>query len=146
MSQMVFVRIIIVVDYYVLLLLLLLLFVTLVFASFSSRRVCLAFVRCISISQSLISDLSLSLSLSLSHQKHLIMMRAQTGRHHGATVGLFLRSLVLDISSFIFDASYTLAAQRSKISVPQKTHALPRDLPSCLTKRTTFRDLIILSL
>jgi len=142
MSQMVFVRIIIVVDYYVLLLLLLLLFVTLVFASFSSRRVCLAFVRCISISQSLISDLS----LSLSHQKHLIMMRAQTGRHHGATVGLFLRSLVLDISSFIFDASYTLAAQRSKISVPQKTHALPRDLPSCLTKRTTFRDLIILSL
>ena len=145
MSQMVFVRIIIVVDYYVLLLLLLLLlFVTFVFASFSSRRVCLAFVRCISISQSLISDLSLSLSLS--HQKHLIMMRAQTGRHHGATVGLFLRSLVLDISSFIFDASYTLAAQRSKISVPQKTHALPRDLPSCLTKRTTFRDLIILSL
>ncbi len=142
MSQMVFVRIIIVVDYYVLLLLLLLLFVTFVFASFSSRRVCLAFVRCISISQSLISDLS----LSLSHQKHLIMMRAQTGRHHGATVGLFLRSLVLDISSFIFDASYTLAAQRSKISVPQKTHALPRDLPSCLTKRTTFRDLIILSL
>ncbi len=142
MSQMVFVRIIVVVDYYVLLLLLLLLFVTLVFASFSSRRVCLAFVRCISISQSLISDLS----LSLSHQKHLIMMRAQTGRHHGATVGLFLRSLVLDISSFIFDASYTLAAQRSKISVPQKTHALPRDLPSCLTKRTTFRDLIILSL
>ena len=141
MSQMVFVRIIIVVDYYVLLLLLLL-FVTLVFASFSSRRVCLAFVRCISISQSLISDLS----LSLSHQKHLIMMRAQTGRHHGATVGLFLRSLVLDIPSFIFDASYTLAAQRSKISVPQKTHALPRDLPSCLTKRTTFRDLIILSL
>ena len=141
MSQMVFVRIIIVVDYYVLLLLLLL-FVTFVFASFSSRRVCLAFVRCISISQSLISDLS----LSLSHQKHLIMMRAQTGRHHGATVGLFLRSLVLDISSFIFDASYTLAAQRSKISVPQKTHALPRDLPSCLTKRTTFRDLIILSL
>ena len=143
MSQMVFVCIIIVVDYYVLLLLLLLLlFVTLVFSSFSSRRVCLAFVRCISISQSLISDLS----LSLSHQKHLIMMRAQTGRHHGATVGLFLRSLVLDISSFIFDASYTLAAQRSKISVPQKTHALPRDLPSCLTKRTTFRDLIILSL
>ena len=140
MSQMVFVRIIVVVDYYVLLLLLL--FVTLVFASFSSCRVCLAFVRCISISQSLISDLS----LSLSHQKHLIMMRAQTGRHHGATVGLFLRSLVLDISSFIFDASYTLAAQRSKISVPQKTHALPRDLPSCLTKRTTFRDLIILSL
>ena len=143
MSQMVFVRIIIVVDYYVLLLLLLLLlFVTFVFASFSSRRVCLAFVRCISISQSLISDLS----LSLSHQKHLIMMRAQTGRHHGATVGLFLRSPVLDIPSFIFDASYTLAAQRSKISVPQKTHALPRDLPSCLTKRTTFRDLIILSL
>ena len=142
MSQMVFVRIIVVVDYYALLLLLLLLFVTLVFSSFSSRRVCLAFVRCISISQSLISDLS----LSLSHQKHLIMMRAQTGRHHGATVGLFLRSLVLDISSFIFDASYTLAAQRSKISVPQKTHALPRDLPSCLTKRTTFRDLIILSL
>ena len=143
MSQMVFVRIIIVVDYYVLLLLML--FVTLVFASFSSRRVCLAFVRCISISQSLISDLS----LSLSHQKHLIMMRAQTGRHHGATVGLFLRSLVLDISSFIFDASYTLAAQRSKISIAQKTHAcsnLPRDLPSCLTKRTTFRDLIILSL
>ena len=139
MSQMVFVRIIVVVDYYALLLLL---FVTLVFSSFSSRRVCLAFVRCISISQSLISDLS----LSLSHQKHLIMMRAQTGRHHGATVGLFLRSLVLDISSFIFDASYTLAAQRSKISVPQKTHALPRDLPSCLTKRTTFRDLIILSL
>ena len=83
MSQMVFVRIIIVVDYYVLLLLML--FATLVFASFSSRRVCLAFVRCISISQSLISDLS----LSLSHQKHLIMMRAQTGRHHGATVGLF---------------------------------------------------------
>ena len=138
MSQMVFVRIIIVVDYYVLLLLLL--FVTLVFASFSSRRVCLAFVRCISISRSLISD------LILSHQKHLIMMRAQTGRHHGATVGLFLRSLVLDIPSFIFDASYTLAAQRSKISVPQKTHALPRDLPSCLTKRSTFRDLIILSL
>ena len=129
MSQMVFVRIIIVVDYYVLLLLLLLLFVTLVFASFSSRRVCLAFVRCISISQSLISDLSLSLSLSLSHQKHLIMMRAQTGRHHGATVGLFLRSLVLDISSFIFDASYTLAAQRSKISVPQKTHAFASRSP-----------------
>ena len=129
MSQMVFVRIIVVVDYYVLLLLLLLLllFVTLVFASFSSRRVCLAFVRCISISQSLISDLSLSLSLS--HQKHLIMMRAQTGRHHGATVGLFLRSLVLDISSFIFDASYTLAAQRSKISVPQKTHAFASRSP-----------------
>ena len=125
MSQMVFVRIIIVVDYYVLLLLML--FVTLIFASFSSRRVCLAFVRCISISQSLISDLSLSLSLS--HQKHLIMMRAQTGRHHGATVGLFLRSLVLDISSFIFDASYTLAAQRSKISVPQKTHAFASRSP-----------------
>ena len=126
MSQMVFVRIIVVVDYYaLLLLLLLLLFVTLVFASFSSRRVCLAFVRCISISQSLISDLS----LSLSHQKHLIMMRAQTGRHHGATVGLFLRSLVLDISSFIFDASYTLAAQRSKISVPQKTHAFASRSP-----------------
>ena len=123
MSQMVFVRIIIVVDYYVLLLLLLLLFVTLVFASFSSRRVCLAFVRCISISRSLISD------LILSHQKHLIMMRAQTGRHHGATVGLFLRSLVLDISSFIFDASYTLAAQRSKISVPQKTHAFASRSP-----------------
>ena len=125
MSQMVFVRIIVVVDYYVLLLLLLL-FVTLVFSSFSSRRVCLAFVRCISISQSLISDLS---DLSLSHQKHLIMMRAQTGRHHGATVGLFLRSLVLDISSFIFDASYTLAAQRSKISVPQKTHAFASRSP-----------------
>ena len=123
MSQMVFVRIIVVVDYYVLLLLLLLLFVTLVFASFSSRRVCLAFVRCISISRSLISD------LILSHQKHLIMMRAQTGRHHGATVGLFLRSLVLDISSFIFDASYTLAAQRSKISVPQKTHAFASRSP-----------------
>ena len=123
MSQMVFVRIIVVVDYYVLLLLLLLLFVTLVFASFSSRRVCLAFVRCISISRSLISD------LILSHQKHLIMMRAQTGRHHGATVGLFLRSLVLDISSFIFDASYTLAAQRAKISVPQKTHAFASRSP-----------------
>jgi len=64
MSQMVFIRLIVVVDYYaLLLLLLLLLFLTLVFASFSSRRVCLAFVRCISISQSLISDLSLSLSL-----------------------------------------------------------------------------------
>jgi hypothetical protein len=125
MSQMVFVRIIVVVDYYalLLLLLLLLLFVTLVFSSFSSRRVCLAFVRCISISRSLISD------LILSHQKHLIMMRAQTGRHHGATVGLFLRSLVLDISSFIFDASYTLAAQRSKISVPQKTHAFASRSP-----------------
>ena len=123
MSQMVFVRIIVVVDYYVLLLLLLLLFVTLVFASFSSRRVCLAFVRCISISRSLISD------LILSHQKHLIMMRAQTGRHHGATVGLFLRSLVLDISSFIFDASYTLAAQRSKISIAQKTHAFASRSP-----------------
>jgi hypothetical protein len=124
MSQMVFVRIIVVVDYYaLLLLLLLLLFVTLVFSSFSSRRVCLAFVRCISISRSLISD------LILSHQKHLIMMRAQTGRHHGATVGLFLRSLVLDISSFIFDASYTLAAQRAKISVPQKTHAFASRSP-----------------
>ena len=123
MSQMVFVRIIIIVDYYVLLLLLLLLFATLVFASFSSRRVCLAFVRCISISRSLISD------LILSHQKHLIMMRAQTGRHHGATVGLFLRSLVLDISSFIFDASYTLAVQRSKLSVPQKTHAFASRSP-----------------
>ena len=123
MSQMVFVRIIVVVDYYALLLLLLLLFVTLVFSSFSSRRVCLAFVRCISISRSLISD------LILSHQKHLIMMRAQTGRHHGATVGLFLRSLVLAISSFIFDASYTLAAQRSKISVPQKTHAFASRSP-----------------
>ena len=125
MSQMVFVRIIVVVDYYalLLLLLLLLLFVTLVFASFSSRRVCLAFVRCISISRSLISD------LILSHQKHLIMMRAQTGRHHGATVGLFLRSLVLDISSFIFDASYTLAAQRSKISIAQKTHAFASRSP-----------------
>jgi len=121
MSQMVFIRLIVVVDYYALLLLLLL-FATLVFASFSSRRVCLAFVRCISISQSLIS-------LSLSHQKHLIMMRAQTGRHHGATVGLFLRSLVLDISSFIFDASYTLAAQRAKISVPQKTHAFASRSP-----------------
>ena len=125
MSQMVFVRIIVVVDYYALLLLLLLLFVTLVFASFSSRRVCLAFVRCISISQSLISDLS----LSLSHQKHLIMRRAQTGRHHGATVGLFFLSLVLDISSCIFDASYTLAAQRAKISVPQKTHAFASRSP-----------------
>ena len=124
MSQMVFVRIIVVVDYYaLLLLLLLLLFVTLVFSSFSSRRVCLAFVRCISISRSLISD------LILSHQKHLIMMRAQTGRHHGATVGLFLRSLVLDISSFIFDASYTLAAQRSKISIAQKTHAFASRSP-----------------
>ena len=123
MSQMVFVRIIVVVDYYALLLLLLLLFATLVFSSFSSRRVCLAFVRCISISRSLISD------LILSHQKHLIMMRAQTGRHHGATVGLFLRSLVLDISSFIFDASYTLAAQRAKISVPQKTHAFASRSP-----------------
>ena len=122
MSQMVFVRIIVVVDYYALLLLLLL-FVTLVFSSFTSRRVCLAFVRCISISRSLISD------LILSHQKHLIMMRAQTGRHHGATVGLFLRSLVLDISSFIFDASYTLAAQRAKISVPQKTHAFASRSP-----------------
>ena len=139
MSQMVFVRIIVVVDYYVLLLLL---FATLVFASFSSRRVCLAFVRCISISQSLISDLS----LSLSHQKHLMMMRAQTGRHHGATVGLFLRSLVLDISSFIFDASYTLAARARRSPLHKKRMHLPRDLPSCLTKRTTFRDLIILSL
>jgi len=124
MSQMVFVRIIVVVDYYaLLLLLLLLLFATLVFASFSSRRVCLAFVRCISISRSLISD------LILSHQKHLIMMRAQTGRHHGATVGVFLRSLVLDISAFIFDASYTLAAQRSKISIAQKTHAFASRSP-----------------
>ena len=144
MSQMVFVRIIIVVDYYVLLLLML--FVTLVFASFSSRRVCLAFVRCISISQSLISDLS----LSLSHRKHLIMIRAQTGRHHGATVGLFCDHswsiFSLPLSSLMI---YTRAVQRSKISTAQKTHAcsnLPRDLPSCLTKRTTFRDLIILSL
>ena len=130
MSQMVFVRIIVVVDYYALLLLLLL-FVTLVFSSFSSRRVCLAFVRCISISQSLISD------LSLSHQKHLIMMRAQTGRHHGATVGLFLRSLVLDISSFIFDESYTLAAQRSKISVAQKTHAFASRSPFLFDQTST---------